>query len=58
MKKKQIKHFVKRKKIGGGGTPACNSDFYAANVLGEVAGSRKTTTCKTCRKTRVFRKSK
>ena len=58
MKKKQIKHFVRFKEIGVGGTPACNRNFYTCSVLGEVAGSRKTTTCKTCRRTRVFRKLK
>ena len=67
MKKKQTKHFVPKKDERGAGIPACHGfgkfgdgDFLWAfkTPFEEVAGSRKTTTCGNCQRTRVFRRLK
>lgn len=63
MKRKQIKHFVLKKNYSGMGTPACNCfqepDWPNLPALSnETAKGRRDTTCKNCRRTKVFKKMK
>jgi len=62
--KKQTKHFVLNKDAWGCGTPACNCfqdlpDWPELKALqGEIAKGRRDTTCRNCRRTKIFRKVK
>jgi len=64
MKRKQTKHFVLEKDGDGVGIPACNCfqkglDFpNLAAFSNEIAKTRRDTTCKNCRRTKIFRKVK
>lgn len=62
MKRKQTKHFVLEKDDDGAGTPACNCFQELPNfpnliaIPNEIAKTRRDTTCKNCRRTKIFRK--
>ena len=63
MKQKQTKHFVPKQDKSGMGVPACNifqePDWPNLPALPEeVAKGRRDTNCRSCRRTRVFRKLK
>ncbi len=61
MKGKQTKHFVPKKStLGRWGYPACHCyhdrDGLLVALSDETSLCRKGTTCKNCRKTKIFRK--